>query len=798
MEASTPNVADELPSSSSFSTASTSSEEEDLPIEQVVQLIGQQLGRKEEEIRAIIQKMGDNWITRLSHWQKLSAQLKRALDFPLLLVHSLDKFIETREQASDEAIIYIGRTRDTLTLTHKGILYEWSMEEPLCTLLQEFGREEERLEKALTTLSSALSSPSHQQQCLLKRKERAKARMEEQQQQLKSDPKKAEEGAKEEMEKEKPKKQEEKDKKSKEEDDEETKEKAKRMRRNVQLLGKDEAAVPENESLENVLLPGRCLHINQRRYILVPSYEHSAVDGWLSSLQLEALCNTFARHGVDDFFSLPFLSDSILSQMDILESNRQAIMKAVGDFHQLDPVQFVASWIKHVGFPCYVDNFVQAKVTLITLRLLEDKDYLYNMNITDEHHIDVIWQEIEKYKCFSSVEETFSWLRRHGFAKYSFHFARYNIPFYALPFVNFFIIDEMGVTHDDQILLSALQQLKSSPAYCVKAIAYWLRDLEMEEYNVAFASNGVLDLETLTTLGEQEVNRLVAFEGDRSKMQEALKEMQEFQYYYSATALLLQELGMERYSRLFALHGISVDVLPFLGDSQLIDMGVEEESDRSKILKAVRKIKHSLPEGFCAAASVTTSPSLPFLTHTCSGEHCVDSSCYYSSVPASSRRVHSSSSLASSACATSSAATATPGGLPPVSSSARGPVAGYGLFGMIDNRDSFVGGGGWHPDEHVLSPKFASQALWEEEQKMLAGRKNAILSNHGLNNGRGMTSPLPLRNHHSFGGSGTISASSSSSSSSSSSASASSASSSSPRGRSTSFSSSLHHPSLPK
>ena len=59
------------------------------------------------------------------------------------------------------------------------------------------------------------------------------------------------------------------------------------------------------------------------------------------------------------------------------------------------------------------------------------------------------------------IEETFTWLRINGFQKYSFHFARYNIPFYALPFVNFFIIDEMGVTHDDQVwlLLSMTTQL---------------------------------------------------------------------------------------------------------------------------------------------------------------------------------------------------------------------------------------------------------------------------------------------------------------------------------------------------
>jgi len=46
--------------------------------------------------------------------------------------------------------------------------------------------------------------------------------------------------------------------------------------------------------------------------------------------------------------------------------------------------------------------------------------------------------------------------------------SRYEVPFYALPLVNFFIIDEMGVTNQDKELLSALQSLEFSPAYAVK------------------------------------------------------------------------------------------------------------------------------------------------------------------------------------------------------------------------------------------------------------------------------------------------------------------------------------------
>jgi len=48
---------------------------------------------------------------------------------------------------------------------------------------------------------------------------------------------------------------------------------------------------------------------------------------------------------------------------------------------------------------------------------------------------------------------------------------------------------------------------------------------------------------------------------------------------------------MERYCQLFALHGISIDVLPLLTDTQLVEMGITAEDDRRKILTAVEKIQ---------------------------------------------------------------------------------------------------------------------------------------------------------------------------------------------------------------
>lgn len=48
--------------------------------------------------------------------------------------------------------------------------------------------------------------------------------------------------------------------------------------------------------------------------------------------------------------------------------------------------------------------------------------------------------------------------------------------------------------------------------------------------------------------------------------------MKEVQFYYSASASLLQELVVEKYSQLFAKHRISIDVLPLLNEANLIEV----------------------------------------------------------------------------------------------------------------------------------------------------------------------------------------------------------------------------------
>jgi hypothetical protein len=148
------------------------------------------------------------------------------------------------------------------------------------------------------------------------------------------------------------------------------------------------------------------------------------------------------------------------------------------------------------------------------LLLLREEHLRASMKIKDPD-CSILWEIIKDYKQFSSVEGTsfmslvvtitdtvstavgmffldkkkttnvthlragvpltstasYDWLKAHGFDRYAFQFVRYNIPLYALPLVNFFIVGEMGVAGDSFQLLRALSQLKDSPEYNVKGIS---------------------------------------------------------------------------------------------------------------------------------------------------------------------------------------------------------------------------------------------------------------------------------------------------------------------------------------
>ena len=88
------------------------------------------------------------------------------------------------------------------------------------------------------------------------------------------------------------------------------------------------------------------------------------------------------------------------------------------------------------------------------------EDILADLLGVEECDRALLFSQIEYFHYFSSAEgismsseqqplmyaAAFWWLRAHGFVKYSFVFARNNIPFYALPLVNFFVVDLISAT----------------------------------------------------------------------------------------------------------------------------------------------------------------------------------------------------------------------------------------------------------------------------------------------------------------------------------------------------------------
>lgn len=362
----------------------------------------------------------------------------------------------------------------------------------------------------------------------------------------------------------------------------------------IKFFSKDNRPLPSELEVLYLIIPGNYVDINGVVYEFIAEYKYSAIDNWLISIKMEKYMNLFRVFGLEDFLTLPFLQESALLSMGITNnSDREIMVNAIQELCKLSRHEFVGTWMEYLGFSDIKKVFIENEIDLQSLLLLKHSDFR-NKGISSEYS-DSVWKVVERYKKFSSVEETFSWLQCNKFEKYSFHFARYNIPFYAIPFVNFFIINEMGVTIDDQQLLLALQQLKDSPTYDAKAVTFWLRDLEMEKYNTVFARNSFYSLNHFTTLDDKTVDKYIDNDGDREKMKIGIREMKEFQFYYTATSSLLQELGMEKYSQLFALHGISIDMLPLLTESQLMEMGVLDSSDRKRILSVMSRIKEFVP-----------------------------------------------------------------------------------------------------------------------------------------------------------------------------------------------------------
>ena len=78
------------------------------------------------------------------------------------------------------------------------------------------------------------------------------------------------------------------------------------------------------------------------------------------------------------------------------------------------------------------------------------------------------------------------------------------------------------------------------------AVTFWLRDLELENYSTLFSRNGFDSLDKFSSLEEDLVSEFIDDPVDIEKLKTGIREMKEFQFYYTATSTLLRELGMGR------------------------------------------------------------------------------------------------------------------------------------------------------------------------------------------------------------------------------------------------------------
>lgn len=354
---------------------------------------------------------------------------------------------------------------------------------------------------------------------------------------------------------------------------------------------------------------------------LIRSSTGGAVRAWLErrvkAANADEVFSLFSAARLDDFFLLPMLDDTALRILGVAEKKLfESLMTEIDRLRKFSPHQMVGEWARVQGHEKEAVTLEAQLVDAWVLRASKGAELADALGLPLSHPLI---ETVPPLTHFSSVLESFVWLHSSGFGKYSFHFARYNIPFYALPYVNFFILEEMGVSHDDTELLAELQKLKSDPLFGAKALAYWLRDLELERYIGAFAAASILSLDHLMQLATSALpaprtaaaqvsppvlnelvgplHRVVTTPNDRNKLLAGMQELNEFHWYYRATSLLLHRIGFGRFAQLFTQYGISIDVISLLEDAHLAHMGIRSLSDRTALLGAIARVRHHLPHG---------------------------------------------------------------------------------------------------------------------------------------------------------------------------------------------------------
>lgn len=230
--------------------------------------------------------------------------------------------------------------------------------------------------------------------------------------------------------------------------------------------GKLHCKINEETEISLALMPGRKLYLSSKVFLIQKYCSFAAVCAWLQEMNLSHQCRTFYVHMIDDFMLLPFLRKADLEKMGVIDAEALLILQAVKRLQDGSNLDLPALWLKYLGFEQYSETFRKHGVSTRFLGQI-NLSHLKGMGI-HQQDLPKIFEILSQHAEFTSVEATYQWLKATGFDEYALQFLRYNIPFYALPLVNFFILNEMGIVAPDYALLKALRDLKDQPVFSVK------------------------------------------------------------------------------------------------------------------------------------------------------------------------------------------------------------------------------------------------------------------------------------------------------------------------------------------
>lgn len=324
------------------------------------------------------------------------------------------------------------------------------------------------------------------------------------------------------------------------------------------------------------------------------TYELTTVDRWLIATGLSCYAHKFFHAGVKDFLMLPLLRETAVFELVGDEKGAAAAHRHIQDLLRLTEYEVAARWIQFLGFEeCHCrqlcESMEKAKLSLHDL-LAENQFGLANLRFPTPIPLAVALGE---YRNFSSIEASYRWLSENALEIYAVQFAKSNIPFYILPLVNYFVVYEMGIVIDDHRMYKRLNELRNSPAFNSLAVSLWLRDMELGSYQTRFAALDWHSLEDFSNLPLKVLLDCVDSEKDRASLESGIEELKQFLAFRNLSTDLLEQLGMDQYSELFAIHGVSLQMLPHLTDLHLECMGVSSLAERRRALGIIASLGRS-------------------------------------------------------------------------------------------------------------------------------------------------------------------------------------------------------------